>query len=98
MQITEIPPDARSGVGLALYNNGVPDGEFKGCVGPRDLLSTFCEMHPPLDFKTLDPWGHVLVRRGALELGTLYQVRQTLHRWQIEMKAWENWRKSRGSG
>lgn len=79
---------------LELFVNSVKKLEYKRCDGPKDLLKALNDLEPkPTAAKGKYPdvgaWKGLQVRHyNGTELGSLYDVRQTYHRWEIEMDAW----------
>ncbi|KAL8751456.1 MAG: hypothetical protein Q9184_006068 [Pyrenodesmia sp. 2 TL-2023] len=79
---------------LELFVDSIKKSEFKRCDGPKDLLKTLNDLEPkPMPSKGKNPdlgaWKGLQVRhKNGTELGSLYDVRQTYHRWEIEMDAW----------
>lgn len=77
-----------------LFFNGIKKSEFKRCDGPKDLLKALHDLEPkPTAAKgkkaDLGVWKGLQVRHSdGTNLGSLYDVRQTYHRWEIEMDAW----------
>ena len=71
----------------------VANRPLNGCTGPGEILHRFGETEPrgligiwvP---QAVNYWTQLRLRRGGVELGTLGEVRQSLHRWVAEMEVW----------
>ena len=66
-------------------------GEITACTGPTQIAQALKELQPVLEWGISNPWAQLSVRRSGHPLGTLAEVRQSVHRWQIEMAAWKAW-------
>ncbi|KAL8904951.1 MAG: hypothetical protein Q9207_002945 [Kuettlingeria erythrocarpa] len=77
-----------------IFVDGVKKSEYKRCDGPKDLLKALHDLEPKpaaTKGKNVDvgAWKSLHVRdQAGTELGSLYDVRQAYHRWEIEMDAW----------
>ncbi len=76
-----------------IYVDSVKKSEYERCEGPKELLKALHALEPkPAASKgknvDVGAWKGLQVReQDGTELGSLYDVRQAYHRWEIEMGA-----------
>ena len=74
--------------------------EFGPCSGPKDIANALKELEPALGDDQLNlrkPWAALWMRRRQVPMISvnpkpLYDVRQSVHRWQIELAAYNAWK------
>ena len=77
-----------------IFVAGIKKSQYKRCDGPSKLLQALNDLDPkpaPTKGKKSDvgAWKGLQARHSnGTNLGSLYDVRQTYHRWEIEMDAW----------
>lgn len=76
----------------------VPYPPLNGCTGPGEILDRFVQMQPRGTYvpRAADYWNQLRLRRGGVGFGSLWDVRQSLHRWVVEMEVWKQDGRRRG--
>ena len=77
---------------LSLHDDDEQLGVIRDVTGPFQIAKALKELPQPLDWGITQPWTTLSVRRNGQLLGTLQHVRQSVHRWQIEMAVYKAWK------
>ncbi|CAF9915544.1 MAG: hypothetical protein HETSPECPRED_002520 [Heterodermia speciosa] len=103
MQVVEkvakiISVNARSHPDVEVYDlRGNVIATIGECKGPTEIVQELKRRRPELAGQDIrQPWKLLFVYSGGRWMGTLKKVRQSLHRWQIEMAAWRAWKDENG--
>ena len=73
---------------VSIVSAGVQHTEIMNCTGPAQILSAFNDIQPQNCFMYYGCWDVLKVRRGSLELGRLYDVRQAFGYYLMLIDGW----------